>query len=252
MGLLSSVVSAGGSILGGILGDSAQQSANAQNIELARENREWAERMSNTAYQRKVVDLKEAGINPMLAIGGGGASTPTATSATVQPSQQLATGIANSAQSMIAYKLGESQVKKTEAETDRIKGLTPFEIKEKELLGQKVESSIMNDRITRQFVATQNAHEKAKLINTQLGGRNLITQNDIMTIERNAKALKLTNEQYQQEVLIKTADLAKEKLSLEIDEAKYRRGQYGESTKNYYRNELGRWFDAINPLKGLK
>ncbi len=44
-------------------------------------SRNWQKEMSDTAYQRLVADLKAAGINPMLAVTKGGASTPTGATA---------------------------------------------------------------------------------------------------------------------------------------------------------------------------
>lgn len=54
----------------------------AFNAEQAQIQREWSERMENTKYQRAIKDMNAAGLNPILAVTGGGISSGAGSGAT--------------------------------------------------------------------------------------------------------------------------------------------------------------------------
>jgi hypothetical protein len=131
---------AAGNIIGGLIGAGGQVYANQQTAKsvaganemsrrIAREQMQFQEGMSNTAYQRAVRDMRRAGVNPLLAISKGGASTPAGAGFSAQSMRYgdpVAAGI-SSAKISADIGLTENQAVKIAEETEAVMQTMEFQ-----------------------------------------------------------------------------------------------------------------------------
>lgn len=118
---LGPTIGAIGGIAGAVIDANSQDHANKANAQQAKQQMDFEERMSNTAHQREVADLKASGLNPWASLSGN--STPGGASANIQP-KHVGQGIAQAidgynqlATSTAQRQLIRAQADSTEADT---------------------------------------------------------------------------------------------------------------------------------------
>lgn len=159
-----------GEIGAAIIGAEGQRDTNEANAQQAAMNREWQERMSNTAHQREVKDLLKAGLNPILS-GTGGKGAATGAGAQAQMGNVAGAGVS----SALEYRRNAAEVANMKAsnlylkqQAYTAKAAEARDLAASDLFRQQFKTEEENTRATRATADTAEASAKGARIEGEI------------------------------------------------------------------------------------
>lgn len=160
-----------GALAGAALGGIASSVVSGMfNKHESNKNRDWQEDMSNTSVQRRVEDMKAAGLNPLLSINSAasGASTPAGSQATIDTSG-IGSGVTNGLQLYLQSKKTDSDIKLQDQEA-RLKAQETLN-KATEVETEKLEQLLKGKQIN-----TEELRQKMMYADTEKKQAELMTE----------------------------------------------------------------------------
>lgn len=183
MGFLGGIVSGVAGLAGNIL-------SNKANKKEAQVNRDWQEDMSNTAIVRRMQDLKNAGLNPLLAVSNAssGATTPTGAQATYDYNG-FKDSVSNAVQLSMQKEANDANIANTNARTENVRQDTIN--KKQEEISKRLDNLLKKNDINmtdfrNKILVAQSKQEFNKVLYTELANKKLSEETKNL-IQRTAK-----------------------------------------------------------------
>lgn len=247
MSIFDSITPGVGALASGVLGFLSGQDRNSAQMAQAQNQMDFQERMSSTAYQRAVADMRAAGLNPALAYGQGGASSPAGAMAQIEnptaqavqssmASAQIANIQADTANKGAQKELMEAQAAAARASAFQSQGQTElFSAQVKDIVGK-----------------LENGYWQIETEKNMALKDNLIAQ--VTKIMTETKNIEEQNEQIKQTVklLVEQTGTEGARRTLEEMKAKAMKALQEQTANPYLVDKMIEWLDkgldALNPL----
>ena len=209
-------------LLSGVLSFFGGERRNRQQVASAREQMQFQERMSSTAHQRQVADLRAAGLNPILSSRYGGASSPGGAQA------QLTDTISPAVSTALGARRMNEEIKQMQANVDNTRE-TNKNIREQRkviaMQAKELEARVVNLNMNSAKASTAMNVDQAQTAYLQEQAASASEQRKIMPLQRMELDRRTRMMQTQLEGL--------------LEEEKIDKSTYG---------KIMRWLGRMNPL----